>query len=404
MPAYKYRAKKGPAEIIEGIVRSPDRESAIEAVNAMGYTPLRVEESAPASRQASAENLKDPSGRARVRDVALFSGQLARLIKTGVPILRALEIIADQTDSPYLAAVINRITNDIKTGNTLSSAMAKHEKVFSPLYIATIKAGEDAGSLPVVLERTGDYLRRQDELFSKIRTALVYPAFMASVGLATVLFMLTFVIPRIKTIYAGMGEQLPLPTKILIGISAHLLRDWPIIAGTAVGLFFLVRMLVIRQRDIVDAFKLKIPFYGKFILRAELGRVVSSIALSIKNGIGILKAIELALPIASNGILRRELKGAYDTVRQGGSFGSHLKRSKVVPAFMANLIIIGEESGRLDEMLSEIADYFQRDIDDTIKIFAAQFEPILILVIGLVLGSIVIAVLLPIFQINVIAR
>ncbi len=405
MPYYRYHAKKGPQETIDGVVNSENRDSAIEAITLMGYMPLKVELDSPRARpEATAVTADRGSANIKLRDVVLFSGQLSRLIKTGIPILRALDIIFDETGNKDLKNIIGQVIQDIKSGSVLSESLSRFGRVFPPLYIAIIKAGEESGALPLVLERISEYLKKQEGFSSKIKIALIYPAFMALVGLATLVFMLLFVIPKIKGIYVNVGEALPLPTRILIFISEAFTRHWFWVAIFSVAFFLGLKKILRGKSSFINELKLKIPFYGDFLLKTELARFVASIELSVKNGINALRAIELALPVLSNEILKRELSKAYEQVRQGGSFGGSLKKSKIFPPLMTNMIIVGEESGKLDEMLGEIADYFEKDTDEALKIFTAQFEPAMILIIGLVLGFIVIAVLLPIFQVNLITK
>lgn len=404
MPYYRYRAKKGPQETVEGRLEAPNQESAIDQINAMGYTPVRIEP-APASPEEAAIVGNKPLvvRRVRLRGLVVFFSQLARLLKAGVPILKALGIIAEQTDTPSLRLAITAIAEDIKTGQTFSGALAKFPVLFSGLALAIIKAGEDSGTLSVALERIAGYLRAQDETLSKIKLALIYPAFMAGVGILTVIFMLVVVIPKIQNLYVSTGNQLPLPTSILLGISAGIARYWPWIAVLVIAAVALVRRFCATQKETVSRLVLRIPVYGNFVRKVELGRLTASMALSLSNGLHLLRAMELAGPVLSNEVIAQELHRAYERVKQGESLGRYLKQSGQFPLFMSNLIIVGEESGRLDEMLAETAAYFQKDTEEMIKILTSQFEPLMILCIGLVLGYIVIAMLLPIFQINLVA-
>ncbi len=402
MANYRYRAKKGPTEIVDGVVNAVSRESAIDIINSLGYMPVQVE------LESSNKVIPPPkidAGRSRkvsLRDIVLFSAQLSRLIKTGVPILKSLDIIAEQTNNNYLRSLIVKMSDRIRSGGTFSGALLDFPEVFSPLYVSVIRAGEDGGTLPVALERIGDYLRKQDDFISRIKLALIYPAFMLIVGGLTVLFMLIFVIPKIQSIYTGAGQNLPLVTKILISVSDGILHNWGAIVIFIASGIFIFRRLCRFKRELVSGLKLKIPFYGKLVLKSELARLSASMELSLKNGIQLIRAIELALPVLDNDVIKNEMKRIFEQIKQGESFGRNLKRSKIFPVFMSNLVIIGEESGRLDEMLGEVANYFQRDTDDTLKVFTTQFEPMVILIIGLVLGYIVIAMLLPIFELNLV--
>ncbi len=405
MAYYRYRAKKGPSETVEGALEAQSKEEAIEKLSLLGYLPVHIEE-----RQEAGDSSRTPrtfqftSQAVKLRDISIFSGQLSSLIRSGVTILKALGIIAEQTENRYFKYVLSGIADDIKVGRTFSESLCRYPNVFSSLYVAIIKAGEDTGTLHAALERITAHLRKQEGILSKVKTALVYPALMTIVGAGTVVFMLMFVIPRIKDIFTSMGQQLPMPTRVLIATSDVLRVSWfwLLIAGIAVVLG--AKKLLRTKKEMVSAVALKIPLYGNFIRKAEIAQVARTMELSMKSGINILRAMELSIPILDNEVIRKELLAAYEEVKQGGSLGRNLKRTTIFPAFVTNFIIIGEESGKLQEVFGEIADYFEKDTDETLRLLTAQLEPLMILAIGAVLGYVVIAMLLPIFQINLMVQ
>jgi general secretion pathway protein F len=224
------------------------------------------------------------------------------------------------------------------------------------------------------------------------------------VGIGTVIFMLTFVMPRLMNIFMNMGQALPLPTRILIAISSYL-RQWWVWVILALFIFAVRQQARSKTARLpLSAFRLHIPLFGKFILKAELARFSHTLELLIKNGIPILKAMNIAIPVLENEVIKNQLKQSYKELEQGGSFGASLKSSKVFPVFMSNLISVGEESGRLDEALAEVASSYERDTDEAIRVMSSLLEPLMILVMGLIVGFIVVAMLLPVFQINFMAR
>ena len=233
---------------------------------------------------------------------------------------------------------------------------------------------------------------------------MAYPVLMAVVGIGTIVFMLTFVMPRLMQMFLNMGQALPVPTRILISLSLRL-RQWWFWAITAVVILIIRRQANTGPAKLfLSRLKLYLPVFGKFMLKAELSRFNRTLELLLKSGITILKAIEVAIPVVDNEIIKEQLKISYKELEQGGSFGKSLKNSKLFPTFMTNLIIVGEESGRLTDALSEIASTYERDTEETIKIMTNLLEPVMILIMGLIVGFIVIAMLLPIFEINMIVR
>lgn len=404
MPIYKYRAKKGPQDIIEGKIEAASEKEAIEKISVGGYVPIRIEEDS--SSVQSLPSLAKPVGKIKSREITVFTRELASLIKSGVPILTCLNIISEQSENLHLKNVLRNIYNSVKDGATFSSALANFPRVFSPLYIAMILTGENSGALPEVLLRITDYRKKQEETISRLRMALAYPILMAIVGIATIIFMLTFVMPRLMGIFVNLGQDLPLPTRILISTS-QFLRHWGL--WIIVGLVLII-LIVRRQsktqigRIFFSKFQLDLPVFGKLILKSELSRFCRTLEMLIKNGIPILRGIEITIPIINNETIKSELRRSYKELEQGGSFGKNLKNSKSFPIFMSNLITVGEESGKLNEALAEIASSYERDTDEAIKIMGNLLEPLMILGMGLIVGFIVVAMLLPIFEINVMAR
>lgn len=407
MAIYKYRARDGPEKIVEGTIESGTKEEAVEMLSLRGLLPVRVEEDTIlAKSKAKLHRLEISRRKIHSRSITVFSRQLASLIRAGVPILRAIDIISEQSEEQHFQNLLHNIYNDLKDGKNLSSALANYPSIFSPLYIAMIRAGEDSGTLQEALLRISDYRQRQEETLSNVRIALSYPVVMAIVGVITVIFMLTFVMPRLMNIFSNMGQSLPLPTRILLFLSAYLRKFWLwILLGFAVLILLLKGQAKAKAGSVFfSMLKLRLPVFGKFILKVELARFSRTLELLIKAGIPILKAIELTSPVLQNELIKERLLHSYKELEQGGSFGRSLKKSKLFPAFMTNLIIVGEESGKLEGALAEAANSYERDIEETIKVLTSVLEPLMILVMGLIVGFIVIAMLLPVFQINVMGR
>lgn len=404
MMIYRYHAKK-ELQDIEGHIEAHSEKEAVEKIAQMGYLPVRIEAEKDTSPVRAHARAVMPSGRIRVREITVFSRQLASLLKSGVPILKALSIISEQSQGARFKAVLGAIYNAIKDGSNLSSVLASYPNIFSALYVAMVRTGEDSGELPEMLVRLADYRLKQEEMLSRLRMAMAYPALMAVVGIATVVFMLAFVMPRLSGIYANMGQDLPLPTRMLLSASGALSHAW---LWLALGGFALAASLILRKQLKTEpgklAFsrlKLAMPLLGGLLLKAELARFSRTLELLIRSGIPILRGIDIAVPVLENEVIKKQLRQSYKALEQGGSFGKSLKGSGVFPLFMSNLIAVGEESGRLDDALCEVAASYERDTDEAIRITATLLEPVMILGMGLIVGFIVVAMLLPVFQINV---
>jgi len=405
MPIYVYRAKKGSDKIVEGSIEAVNEKEAVEKLSQGGYLPIKVKESAQ-PKTAEAPSLAVRRYRIRSSEITIFSRQLSSLLKSGVPILRALNVISGQSESPSFRNILTEIHNAVEDGAVLSSVLEQYPGVFPPLYVAMIRSGENSGALPEVLLRIADYRTKQEDIMSRFRMAMAYPLLMAIVGAATIVFMLTFVMPRLTRIFSSMGGNLPLPTRILISISQALRQWWPWIILVLALVIFAGRKEASTKagKIFVSRLNLRIPIFGKFILKTELIRFNRTLELLIKNGVPILKAMNIAIPVVGNEVIKNQLKQSYQELERGGSFGRSLKDSTFCPPFMCNLIIVGEESGKLEEALAEVASSYERDTDETIRVMSTLLEPLMILVMGLIVGFIVIAMLLPIFEINLMAR
>ncbi|MFA5118410.1 MAG: type II secretion system F family protein [Candidatus Omnitrophota bacterium] len=405
MPVYSYRAKKDPQNIVEGRIEGRSEKEAIERISALGYIPVHIEEcGVSAARETTSFNRF--TGNVRSAEITIISRQLASLLKAGVPILAALNIISEQSENSSLKAMVRNIHDAVKEGSTFSATLMQYPRIFPPIYIAMVRVGEDSGSLPEMLLRISEYRSKQEEMFARFRMAMAYPMLMAMVGVGTIIFMLTFVMPRLLNIYNNIDQKLPLPTRILISVSEGL-RHWGVwILLVLVAVIFVAakQLKSTAGRSFLSVFKLHVPVFGKFILKAELSRFCRTLELLIKSGIPILKALEVGIPILENEVIKGKLRTSYKDLEQGGSFGRSLKNASLFPLFMTNLLIVGEESGKLDEALSEVASSYERDTDEAIKVMSSLLEPLMILGMGLIVGFIVIAMLLPIFEINVMAH
>lgn len=405
MPRFQYRAKKGPTEIVTGVVDAANRDEAVEKVSQLGVLPISVvpEEISLGSDSGvrSGASFSLFAG-VRSRDVTVFSRQLASLIRSGVPILRALDIITQQSDSPAFRQVLAKIAIDVKEGKSFSTALEAWPKAFSPFYVAMIRSGEDSGMLQDVLLRIAAYRQKQEEMIARVRTAMAYPVLMALVGIGTVIFMFTFVLPKLMTLFTSMGQELPVATRAVIAISVFLREKWALLIGAIAALILIMvktSSLAIRRR-MTSYIVLRLPLFNRFLLANEFARFCRTLEILIKSGIPILRALGISIPILSNEIIKTELRRSAADLEQGSSFGKSLKKSSVFPPFLVSLVAVGEESGRLDDALAEIADTYEHECDEAVKVMTSLLEPIMILVMGLVVGFIVMAMLLPIFQIN----
>jgi len=420
MATFKYRAKEKQGETIEGVIEAATKDEAVEKVSQLGYIPVRIEQTTAEKKKESTDTVPGASakggskpmpgvalkGRVSGKEITAFGRQLASLIRSGVPILRAIGIISEQSENPVFKRMLLQIYDDVKNGAPFSQSLGKYPSFFPPLYVALVAAGEFSGNLDQSLLRVTEYRQKQEEILSRVRSSLIYPALMALTGAGTIIFMLAFVMPRLLGIFSRLGGELPLPTKILIQISQWARDPW--IWGIAVVVSLLVIMQFRKKNTqkslALSRFILGLPVLGAFTLKIQIARFTRTMELLIKSGIPVINTIQTAAPVVSSLVLRDELLKCLKDIKEGGSFGKSLKKSKRFPNFMTNLLSVGEESGRLDEALGEIANFYERESDEAVRIFTSLLEPLMILGMGLVVGFIVIAMLLPMFEINMMVK
>jgi type II secretory pathway component PulF len=401
MPLYSYKAKKGASETVSGQLSAQSQDEAIELISQMGLLPVSIREEG--FKEKSADQLKPH--KVKSKEMYLFSRQLANLIKAGIPILQALTILEEQTRHAYFKKVIQRISEGIKEGRTFSDCLSDYPHIFPTLYTAMVHTGEESGNLKEMLFRIAEYQRSQEEILSRVRSAMAYPILMAVLGVATVIFILSFVIPKMKDLFNQMGEALPLPTRLLLNLSQALREGWVVVLVVVVGFVFILRLGLQSTpgRMFFSKLHLGIPYLREFFLRVELGRFTRTLGVLLQSGISLIKAIQIAIPVMNNEWLKRELEKTTDDLRGGLMFAQSLKKIPLIPPLMANLILVGEESGSLAGTLHDIADSYEQETQETMKTTMTLLEPMMILAVGLIVGFIVMAILLPIFQMDILA-
>ncbi len=401
MPTFVYKAKKENAENVTGEINARDVEEAIDIVSRQGLIPVIVEEKTTESGGRPVR-----AGQVRSKELYVLSRQLANLLKSGVPLLQAVEILGRRNRNAYLCRVLSEIGVNVRNGRALSASMSDHPRVFSELFVAMARAGEESGRLPLVLVSMADHYRKQDEINAKVRGALVYPAFMLGVGILTVIFILSYVMPRISVLFEGMRTALPWPTLVVMSVSKTVSKGWPILFIGSLLLAILSRSFNVRRNflkmfgQVVAA----IPFFRDLALKIDIERLARTMSLLLQSGIPILKALEIAIPTLGQEIIKKELWLCQNKVAGGVGFGEALGESAVIPEVFSQLITVGEESGELVGALTDIADTYEQEISETTKALSTLLEPVMILLVGLVVGFIVFAMLMPVFQMDIFAR
>jgi len=402
MPKFIYRAKKDPANFTEGTITADSRSSAIEKLSSQGYYLLSIEEYLKSLDSRHQKIFK----KAGLKEVSIFSRQLSDLLEAGVTIVKALGILERQVENHYLKEVISDIRNHCLDGNPLSGGLSRHPEIFPNLFVSMVRSGEAAGAMENILRRLADFNQKQLEIQTKIRASLAYPALMAGVGVITIAVLLTFVIPKMAAMFSDLGQNLPLPTLILIGISNFTKAWWWLILALAILAGFLAREFYRSPAGklSLDRSKLSLKLVGGLIRKFELARFSRTLATLLENGVPMLEALNITADTVDNSVIREEIRRASLQVKEGKSLAAAFLQKQLMPEFLVSMVAVGEESGQVENSLFKVAESYERDTDSAVKAMMSLLEPVLILVLGLIVGFIVISMLLPIFEINFLAR
>jgi type IV pilus assembly protein PilC len=336
-----------------------------------------------------------------MKDLSVFSRQFATMVNSGLPILRALSILSEQTENSQLKKVLAQVRIDVEQGSSLSGAMSKHTRAFSDLYVAMVRAGEAGGVLDNVLVRLADNMEKDVELRRKIKSAMAYPAAVVSLVTLILTAMLLFVVPQFKSIYAQLGGQLPLPTRILLGVSDAVRTKWWLFLVVIIGIVFAFRRYKATPagRATVDAFKLRIPIFGPLFHKTALARFSSTLGMLLRSGVPILQALDIVSETVGNRVISKAVADVQGSVREGESIAKPLAKHPVFPPMVVQMLAVGEETGAVDVMLDKVADFYNSEVSAAVDALTSLIEPLLIAIIGGAVGAAVISLYMPMFNI-----
>jgi type II secretion system protein F len=404
MPQFTYKAKKDDGSVVTGTLQAESERSALDSLGRMGVFPLEIEsrsEDKPGTIRATASP-RQVRGRIKPADVALFTRQLADLMRAGVPLNRALHTLSTQTTNLTLSEIVTEIEKQVSSGASLHEALGRFPKMFSGLYVSMVRAGETGGFLEDVLHRLALFIEKDQDLRSRISSAMAYPILLIVIGSFAVTFLMVFFIPRFSEIFKKMGDSLPLPTQIVMAVSYFLRDYWMFAAMGLVALMFGWTRLVATSagRRVVDRLKLRVPLFGEIVKKNAVSRFSRTLGTLLKSGVAILGALDISKAAMANVVLMDDIDEASAGVKQGKGLAEILRGSRYFPAMVTDMIAVGEEGGNLDEVLINVAESYDTQVERAVRVFVSLFEPALLVVMAAIVGFIVIAMLLPVFNIS----
>lgn len=395
---YQYKVRDRAGNLVGGTLIADSEALVLSRLREMGYVPLEVAKQSKVSLKMQI-NLRP--GRVKLKELAVFSRQFATMVNSGLPILRALAILSDQTGSKELSKVLTSVRLDVEQGSSLSAAMQKHPKVFNDLYVAMVKSGETGGVLDNVLLRLADNTEKEVSLRQRIKSAMTYPVAVVILVSLILSAMLLFVVPQFKSIYATLGGQLPLPTRILLAVSAAVRKFWYLVLGALIAFFFAFRRYKRTEagRQMADRLKLKIPIFGALFHKTALSRFSSTLGMLLRSGVPILQALDIVAETVNNRVISRAVNDVQGSVREGESIAKPLSKHSVFPPMVVQMLAVGEETGAVDTMLDKVATFYDNEVTAAVDALTSLIEPLLIAIIGGAVGAAVIALYMPMFNV-----
>jgi len=408
MPVYEYKSLDVKGKKIKGIVDADSRAEVRKIIRQAGNYPVDIKETSSNRNKQESRKIGSYNFLQRVRqqEIYVITRQLATLLGAGVPLVSAFSTLVEQTTNQSLKRIIAQIKDTVNEGNSLTKALGNHPRLFSNVYVNMVHAGETTGSLDVVLDRLAEFGENQQALISRVKGALMYPIFMAFVGIVVLFILITFIVPNITKVFEDTHHALPLPTILLINVSIFLQNYWWLVVFTAAAAIIGVRFFLTKPkgRHFWDQLKLTLPLFktlNRQIIIVRFGRTLGSL---LKSGVPLITSLQIVKNILNNVLLAEVIDEATEELEKGQSLSHILRQCEWFPHLLVQMISVGEQSGKLEDMLEKVANSAEREVEMKVMAMTSLIEPVMILFMGLIVGFIVISILLPIFEMNQLIR
>ena len=391
MPTFTYTARAVNGELKTSTIDAPSREEVVAQLRRQRMSVVKVDEQTKKVKTR---------GSIKMRDIVIFTRQFSTMINAGLPLVQALDILAKQTENKVLSEVTRAVVFDVESGHTVADALAKHPNAFSDLYVNMVAAGEAGGILDTILMRLATFMEKNDALVRKVKGAMIYPGVIMSVAFIAICVLLIFVIPVFESMFGSVGLALPLPTRIVIGMSRFLKGYWWLLGGTVGGGFMLLKRYYATSggKLTIDKLLLKMPVLGDVLRKSAVSRFTRTLGTLISSGVSILDGLEITAKTAGNRVIQDAIMASRASIAGGDTIAAPLQKSAVFPPMVISMIAVGEQTGGLDEMLSKIADFYDEEVDAAVSGLLSLLEPVMIVFLGVVVGGMVVAMYLPIFD------
>jgi type IV pilus assembly protein PilC len=395
MPTYTWEGKSGLGELKKGEMVAENPAIARIQLRKLRINPTRIRQKKEEAETKFSLRRKVPE-----KSIVIFTRQFATMINAGLPLVQCLGILAAQQENPAFARIISQVKGDVESGQSLAEALKKHPKIFNDLYVNLVEAGEAGGILDVILSRLSSYIEKLQKLKKKVKGALVYPAVVISVAVLVMAVILIFVIPVFEKMFKDFGHALPTPTQFVIALSRFVKNNFIYLIIALVGMVLVFRQFYRTSwgKYLLDDLSLRLPVFGPLLRKVAVAKFTRTFGTMVGSGVPILEALDIVARSAGNKIIEKALVKARSSISQGKTIAEPLEESKIFPVMVTQMIHVGESSGELDTMLTKIADFYDDDIDAAVATMTSMLEPILMVVLGTLIGGLVISMYLPIFR------
>jgi type IV pilus assembly protein PilC len=395
MPAFTYTARALNGDLKSATIEAPNRDEVVAQLRKQRLNVVKIDEA-----KSAANTTKKKAGKISMRDIVIFTRQFSTMINAGLPLVQALDILAKQSENKALKDVTLAVVFDVESGHTVADALRKHPKAFTELYVNMVAAGEAGGILDTILMRLATFMEKNDALVRKVKGAMIYPGVIMSVAAIAICVLLIFVIPTFEKMFASVGLALPLPTRVVIGMSKFLTGYWwAVIAVIVVGFRAFKKYYATADgKLVIDRLMLKAPVLGDVLRKSAVSRFTRTLGTLIGSGVSILDGLEITAKTSGNRVIQDAIMESRASIAGGETISAPLQKSQVFPPMVISMIAVGEQTGGLDEMLSKIADFYDEEVDAAVSGLLAMMEPLMIVFLGVVVGGMVVAMYLPIFD------
>ena len=390
MASFTYTARDAKGQLQSATLEAPSREEAINQLKKQRLNVIKIDE----------QTKKKKGGKVTMRDIVIFTRQFSTMINSGLPLVQAMGILAEQSENPNLRDITKQVVFDVESGNTVADALRKHPTAFSELYVNMVAAGEAGGILDTILMRLAVFMEKNDALVRKVKGAMIYPGVIMTVAGGAIIVLLVFVIPTFQRMFAEAGIPLPLPTRIVIAMSQGLQKWWWAMGAGIAAVIWLIKKYYGTQdgKLVIDRLMLKAPVLGDVLRKSAVSRFTRTLGTLIGSGVSILDGLEITAKTSGNRVIQDAIMESRASIAGGETISAPLKKSQVFPPMVISMINVGEQTGGLDEMLGKIADFYDEEVDAAVSGLLALMEPVMIVFLGVVVGGMVVAMYLPIFD------